>query len=108
MINRLLCAAAMMSVACSPVALAGASSTSTDGQPTVYVAKLHPVNAKVTGLETTGERVLRSITLSMSGTGGASSRVLARWRRGFQKTAPGGAVPTSRATARQERALRAR
>jgi hypothetical protein len=52
MTNHLLCAAAIMSIACIPAAFAG---TTDDGQPTVYVAKLHPVNTKVTGLETTGE-----------------------------------------------------
>jgi hypothetical protein len=52
---NLLYAAAILSLACSPVALAGTPATSADGQRTVYVAKLHPVNAKVTGLETTGE-----------------------------------------------------
>ena len=35
--------------------MAGAPATTDDSQPTVYVAKLHPVNTKVTGLETTGE-----------------------------------------------------
>jgi len=52
---RLLCAAAIMSLACTPVALAGTPATTDDSQPTVYVAKLHPVNTKVTGLETAGE-----------------------------------------------------
>jgi hypothetical protein len=52
---RLLCAAAIMSFACTPVALAGTPVTTDDSQPIVYAAKLHPVNAKVTGLETTGE-----------------------------------------------------
>jgi hypothetical protein len=52
---RILCAAAIASLACTSVALAGTPVTTDDSQPTVYVAKLHPVNAKVTGLETTGE-----------------------------------------------------
>ena len=55
MTNHLLCAAAIMSLACTSAALAGTPVTTDDGQPTVYVAKLHPVNSKVTGLETTGE-----------------------------------------------------
>ena len=52
---RLLCAAAIMSLACTAVALAGTPATRDDGQTTVYVAKLHPVNTEVTGLKTTGE-----------------------------------------------------
>ena len=52
---RVLCAAAIASLAYTPAALAGAPATTDDSQPTVYVAKLHPVNTKVTGLETTGE-----------------------------------------------------
>jgi hypothetical protein len=55
MTNRLLCAAAIMSLACTSVALAGTPATTDDSQSTVYVAKLHPVNTKITGLETAGE-----------------------------------------------------
>ena len=55
MTNRLLCAAAIMSLACTPLALAGTPVTTDDSQATVYAAKLHAVNTKVTGLETTGE-----------------------------------------------------
>ena len=52
---RVLFAAAIASLACTPAALAGAPATTDDSQPTVYVAKLHSVNTKVTGLEATGE-----------------------------------------------------
>lgn len=52
---QFLCAAAIASLAYVPATLAGAPATKADSQPTVYIAKLHPVNAKVTGLETTGE-----------------------------------------------------
>ena len=52
---RVLCAAAIASLAYTPAALAGTAATTDDSQPTVYVAKLHPGNAKVTGLEATGE-----------------------------------------------------
>ena len=52
---RFLCAAAIASLACTPVALAGTPVTKDDSQPTVYAAQLHPMNTKVTGLETTGE-----------------------------------------------------
>ena len=52
---RLLCAAAIATLAYTPAALAGAPATKDDSQPTVYVAKLHPVNTKITGLETAGE-----------------------------------------------------
>ena len=49
-------AIAIVSVACAPVALAGAPATKTDSQPAaVYVGHLHPMNTKVTGVETTGE-----------------------------------------------------
>ena len=51
----ILCVAVIASLAYTPVALAGAPATTDDSQPTVYVAKLHPVNTKVTGLETAGE-----------------------------------------------------
>ncbi len=48
------CAAAMASLAWAPAALAGASNP--DNHATaVYVAELHPMNAKVTGSETAGE-----------------------------------------------------
>ena len=50
-----LCTAAIMSLACTPVALAGTTVAINDSQPIVYVAKFDPVNAKVTGLETAGE-----------------------------------------------------
>ena len=49
MTTRFLCAAAIASLACVPAALAGTPATKADSQPTVYVAQLHPVNAKVTG-----------------------------------------------------------
>jgi hypothetical protein len=52
---RVLCVVAIASLACSPLALAGTPVTADDRQATVYAAKLHPVNTKVTGLETTGE-----------------------------------------------------
>jgi hypothetical protein len=53
---QLLCAAAIASLAYVPATLAGTPATKADSQPTiVYVAKLHPVNTKVTGFETTGE-----------------------------------------------------
>ena len=44
-----------MSLACTPAVLAGTPATTDDSQSTIYVAELHPVNTKVTGLETTGE-----------------------------------------------------
>jgi hypothetical protein len=50
---RLLGAAAILSLACVPVTLTGAPAA--DSQPIVYVAELHPVNSKVTGLESAGE-----------------------------------------------------
>jgi hypothetical protein len=54
--TRFLCAAAIASLACAPVALAGTPATKAEAQPTVvYVASLHPLNTKVTGVETTGE-----------------------------------------------------
>jgi hypothetical protein len=52
---RILCATAMISLVCSPVAMAGTSLATNDSQSTVYIANLHPVNTKVTGLETAGE-----------------------------------------------------
>jgi hypothetical protein len=52
---RVLCVVAIASLACSPLALAGTPVTADDSQATVYAAKLHPVNTKVTGLETAGE-----------------------------------------------------
>ena len=52
---RVLCVVAIASLACSPLALAGTPVTADDSQATLYAAKLHPVNTKVTGLETTGE-----------------------------------------------------
>lgn len=55
MIVRFLCAIAIASLACAPAALAETPATKADSQPTVYLAELHPMNAKVTGLETTGE-----------------------------------------------------
>jgi hypothetical protein len=54
MTARFLCAAAIASVACAPVALTG-TATKAESQPTVYAAQLHPMNAKVTGVESTGE-----------------------------------------------------
>jgi len=53
--TQFLCAAAIASVACAPAVLAGTLATKADGQPTVYAAQLHPMNTKVTGVETTGE-----------------------------------------------------
>jgi hypothetical protein len=54
--TQFLYAAAIASLACAPVALAGTPATKAEGQPTVvYVASLHPLNTKVTGVETTGE-----------------------------------------------------
>ena len=50
---RLLCAAAIISLACTPVALAGTPVTTGDSQLTVYAAKLHPVNTKVTAVSYT-------------------------------------------------------
>jgi hypothetical protein len=44
-----------MSLACTPAALAGAQAAADDTQSVVYVAKLHPLNTKVTGLQTEGE-----------------------------------------------------
>jgi len=55
MTARFLCAAAIMSLACTSAVLAGTPATTDDSQSTIYVAKLHPVNTKVTGLEATGE-----------------------------------------------------
>ena len=56
MTTRFLYAAAIASLACASVALAGTPATKADSQPTVaYVAQLHPLNTKVTGVETTGE-----------------------------------------------------
>ena len=53
---RFLCAAAIASLACAPAALAGTPATKANSQPTVtYVAQLHPLNTKVTGVETSGE-----------------------------------------------------
>jgi hypothetical protein len=52
---RVLCAAAIASLACVPAVLAGTSATKVDSQLTVYTAQLHPMNAKVTGVETSGE-----------------------------------------------------
>jgi hypothetical protein len=53
--SRVLYAAAIVSLAFLPAAFAGTPATTDDSQPTVYVARLHPVNTKITGLETTGE-----------------------------------------------------
>ena len=51
-----LCAVAIASLACVPGAFAGAPAATPDAQSTVvYVAHLHPLNTKVTGVETTGE-----------------------------------------------------
>jgi hypothetical protein len=47
-------AVALAIAACAPSALAGAAPEA-DSQSTAYVAKLDPLNTKVTGLETTGE-----------------------------------------------------
>jgi len=54
MIARFFCTAAIASFAYAPSALAEPA-TKADTQPTVYAAQLQPMNAKVTGLETTGE-----------------------------------------------------
>jgi hypothetical protein len=60
--TQFLCAVAIASFAWAPGALAGGPATKPDGEPTVvYVAHLHPLNTKVTGVETTGE-VRLSIT----------------------------------------------
>ena len=53
---RFLCAAAIASLACVPAALAGTPATKANSQPTVtYLAPLHALNTKVTGVETSGE-----------------------------------------------------
>jgi hypothetical protein len=52
---RILSAIAIASFGCVPAVLAETPTTKADSQATVYIAKLHPLNAKVTGLETTGE-----------------------------------------------------
>jgi hypothetical protein len=53
---RLLCAGAIASLICTPAALAGTPATEAEAQPTVvYVAPLHALNTKITGVETTGE-----------------------------------------------------
>ena len=54
MIARFFCTAAIASFACAPSALAE-STTKADSQPTIYAAQLHPMNAKVTGVETAGK-----------------------------------------------------
>jgi hypothetical protein len=54
--SKFFCAIATVIIAWAPTALAGAPATKADSQPTaVYVAHLHPMNTKVTGVETTGE-----------------------------------------------------
>jgi hypothetical protein len=55
MTTRFLSVVAMASLACSSVALAGTPVATDGNQPTAYVGKLHPVNTRVTELETTGE-----------------------------------------------------
>jgi hypothetical protein len=53
---RFLWAVAIASLASAPIALAGAAATKAESQPTiVYVAPLHALNTKVTGVETAGE-----------------------------------------------------
>ena len=52
---RILCAAAIASFGFVPAVLAETPTIQTDPKATVYLAKLHPLNAKVTGLDTTGE-----------------------------------------------------
>ena len=52
---RFLCAAAIASLACTPAALAGTRQRKPTASRPSTVAKLHPMNAKVTGVETTGE-----------------------------------------------------
>jgi hypothetical protein len=52
---RILCAVAIASFGCVPAVLAETPTTKADSEATVYVARLHPLNAKVTGLETAGE-----------------------------------------------------
>lgn len=54
MTTRFLCTAAIASFACVSVAMAG-TSTKAESETIVYAAQLHPMNAKVTGAETTGE-----------------------------------------------------
>lgn len=54
--TRFLCAAAIAGLACAPAALAGTPATKADNQSSVaYVAQLHPMNTKATGVETTAE-----------------------------------------------------
>ena len=54
---RFLCAVAIASLACGPAALAGTPATKANSQPTVtYLAPLHALNTKVTGVETSGGR----------------------------------------------------
>lgn len=56
MTTRFLCAAAIATFACAPAVLAGTAPTKADSKPSVaYVAQLHPLNTKVTGVGTTGE-----------------------------------------------------
>jgi hypothetical protein len=69
--TQFLCAAAIASFAYVPATLAGGPATKADSEPTVvYVAKLHPVNTKVTGVETAGEARLSiagdTLTISVS------------------------------------------
>ena len=53
---RILWAVAIASLPCAPAALAGTPATKGDSQPTiVYVAPLHALNTKVTGVVTAGE-----------------------------------------------------
>ena len=53
---RILCAVAIASLVCVSAALAATPTPKTDSKPTVvYVAPLHTLNTKVTGVETTGE-----------------------------------------------------
>lgn len=54
--TQVLCALASVSVLCATATLAGAPEAKSEPQQTeVYVAHLHPLNTKVTGVETTGE-----------------------------------------------------
>ena len=53
---QFLCAVGIASLACMPAALAGTPVTNANSQPTVtYLAPLHALNTKVTGVETSGE-----------------------------------------------------
>ena len=52
---QFLCAAAIASLACVAAVLAGTPATKVNSQLTVYIAHLHAMNTKVTGVQTRGE-----------------------------------------------------